>query len=180
MRYFYYLFLFLFVPQYSLLNAQPQLDTAYSYVGLKEATGHNDGYHIEKFLKLVGRKKGDSWCAAFVSYCLEVNNIREPSIRSGLARDFTKSKYVIDAKNVYLDLVKVNSGDLVVWKKGNSIYGHIGFVINWNQTKGTTIEGNTSSGQKGSQSDGDGVYIRNRKIEPMNYFRITWFVRVIE
>lgn len=180
MRYFYYLWLCLLVLPLSLLKTQPQLDTAYFYVGLKEQTGRNDGYHIEKFLKCVGRNKGDSWCAAFVSYCLEVNKIGEPAIRSGLARAFKKSKYVIDARDVYMGIQTIEAGDLVGWEKGSTIYGHIGFVIMWNKSQGYTIEGNTSSGSKGSQSDGDGVYIRYRIIEPMNYFRIKWFVRVIE
>jgi hypothetical protein len=48
-------------------------------------------------------------------------------------------------------------------------------VKQWKGKSGTTIEGNTSSGTRGSQNDGDGVYQRNRSIYPLNYFRITDF-----
>lgn len=146
---------------------------------MTEATGHNDGPEVEKFLKSVGRKQGDSWCSAFVSYCLTVANVRDPKIRSGLARDFKRSKNLVNANDVLRGIKKIPPGSIVGWEKGNTIFGHIGFVLtNWNKQFGTTIEGNTSSGLKGSQSDGDGVYIRSRSIQPANYFRIMWFVLV--
>lgn len=146
---------------------------------MKEASGHNDGPEVESFLKSVGRKKGDSWCAAFVSYCLIIGNVKEPTIRSGLARAFKRSNNLIDANDVLRGIKKIPPGSIVGWEKGNTIFGHIGFVLTgWNKQYGITIEGNTSSGVKGSQSDGDGVYIRSRSIQPANYFRIKWFVLV--
>ncbi len=165
----------------STVNSQKHLEIAERFVGVKEATGHNDGPEVETFLKSVGRKKGDSWCSAFVSYCLTVANVRDPKIRSGLARDFKRSKNLILANDVLRGIKKIPPGSIVGWEKGNTIFGHIGFVFtNWNKQFGTTIEGNTSSGLKGSQSDGDGVYIRSRSIQPANYFRIMWFVLVSE
>lgn len=172
MVYYYYLLLFLLLPL-SLTYSQTHVDTALSYVGVVEKTGKNDGYQVEKFLKSVGRKKGDSWCAAFVSYCLEVNKVKEPSIRSGLAQAFRKAKTVYKANNTK----KVKRGDLAIWQNGDTWTGHIGIVLSWNKNSGKTVEGNTSSG-KGSQDNGDGVYIKNRIIQPYNYFRIKWFVVV--
>jgi hypothetical protein len=55
------------------------------------------------------------------------------------------------------------------------MFGHVGFVVEWRGKSGTTVEGNTSSGLKGSQNDGDGVYMRKRTINPYSYFRITDF-----
>jgi CHAP domain len=163
--------------------AQSHLDTAKSYVGVRELTGNNDGVEIEKFLSSVGLKKGNAWCAAFISYCLEVNNIKVPSVRSGLARHFqskVNKKYIVDAKLV-LRGKKIPKGSLVIWQKGVTVFGHVGMVqTNWIGQYGKTIEGNTSSGKKGSQSDGDGVYERDRKISPLNYFRIRWFTLVQE
>ncbi|MEW6507185.1 MAG: CHAP domain-containing protein [Bacteroidota bacterium] len=160
------------------VNAQKHLDMAQSFVGIREATGKNDGPEVEMFLKSVGRNRGDAWCAAYVSYCLSMANVKEPQIRSGLARAFKKSKGLIDATDVLRGMKKVPKGSLVGWEKGNTVFGHIGFVIDWAKQYGTTIEGNTSSGIQGSQSDGDGVYIRSRSIQPANYFRIMWFVLV--
>lgn len=162
----------------STVSGQKHLDIAQSFVGVQEATGRNDGPEVEMFLQSVGRKKGDSWCSAFVSYCLTVTDVKEPTIRSGLARAFKKSKGLINANDVLRGTKKIEPGSIVGWEKGNTIFGHIGFVMDWRQQYGTTIEGNTSSGVQGSQSDGDGVYIRSRSIQPANYFRIRWFVPV--
>lgn len=159
------------------VNAQAHLDTARTYVGVKEKTGHNDGYFVEKFLSSVKRKKGDAWCAAFVSYCLTQTKVKVPTIRSGLARDF-KLKNSIAAKDVLRGKVTIPPGTLIIWQNGTTITGHVGIVISWQKASGTTVEGNTSSGRKGSQADGDGVYVRQRTIQPGNYFRITSFTLV--
>lgn len=180
MRYFFWACLLLLLLLSSIVNAQKHLDIAQHYVGVKEATGNNDGKEVEMFLHSVGRKKGDSWCAAFVSFCLTQANVKEPKIRSGLARDFKREKKLIMANDVLRGIKKVEPGYIVGWEKGNTIFGHLGFALtNWNKAYGTTIEGNTSSGIKGSQFNGDGVYIRSRIIQPANYFRIVWFVPVL-
>ncbi len=183
MRYSFWVCLLLLLPLLSTVSGQAaskeHLDIAQTFVGTKEATGRNDGAEVEMFLKSVGRKKGDSWCAAFVSYCLITANVKEPKIRSGLARDFKRSKGLIDAKFVLRGTKKIKAGSIVGWEKMNTVFGHIGFTLTkWNKQFGTTIEGNTSSGESGSQSNGDGVYIRSRSIQPANYFRIRWFVLV--
>ena len=71
--------------------------------------------------------------------------------------------------------IKIPAGSLVIWKKGNTWKGHIGIVKSWNKGGGITIEGNTSAGITGSQSNGDGVYKRARVIQQYSYFRITHF-----
>lgn len=179
MRFSYLVLLLSLLLLYSEVNGQKHLDIAQTFVGIKEATGHNDGIEVEMFLQSVGRKKGDSWCSAFVSFCLQSADVKEPKIRSGLARAFKKSKGLINANDVLRGTKKVESGSIIGWEKGNMVFGHIGFTLTkWNKQYGITIEGNTSSGVKGSQSDGDGVYIRSRSIQPANYFRIKWFVPV--
>ncbi|HVW97499.1 MAG TPA: CHAP domain-containing protein [Mucilaginibacter sp.] len=45
------------------------LNIAGTQVGVKEATGHNDGPAVEKYLKSVGLGKGYPWCMAFVYWC---------------------------------------------------------------------------------------------------------------
>lgn len=154
----------------------PHLEVAKSFLGITERSGKNDGKEVEMFLSFVGRKKGDSWCAAFVSYCLWKSNVKYPKIKSGLAQHF-RSKNSVEAREVLFGK-KIPAGSLVIWQKGNSIYGHIGFVIEWERESGITIEGNTSPPED-SKSIYEGVFIKKRKIEPANYFRIRWFEQVI-
>ncbi len=179
MRFSFWVFALLLLLLSSTVSSQKHLQIAQTYIGIQEATGNNDGEPVETFLRSVGRNKGDAWCAAFVSYCLTVANAKHPTVRSGLARSFKRSKGIIRAIDVLRGVKKVDKGFIVGWEKGETISGHIGFVFTkWNKQFGTTIEGNTSSGSKGNQSDGDGVYIRSRSIQPANYFRICWFIPV--
>ena len=154
------------------------LDSALHYVGITELTGNNDGPEVEMFQKSVGLHKGNSWCAAFVYYCISVNDVIYPKVKSGLARHY-KTKRSIKAKHVLQGTSTAYKGMIGGYEKGNTIFGHLLLVTDdWNGKYGKTIEGNTSSGTSGSQSNGDGVYLRNRGIYPGNYFRITWFTPV--
>jgi hypothetical protein len=105
-----------------------------------------------------------------------------------MARSFVQKKAI--KKDGYevrtftaLDVIngkeKVLEGDFGTYQKGTTISGHA-IVVNadWKGISGETIEANTSSGTKGSQDNGDGVYKRIRKIEPFNYFRLKWFTRI--
>ena len=40
-----------------------------SQIGVKEATGANDGKAVEKYLSFSGLRKGNPWCASFVAWC---------------------------------------------------------------------------------------------------------------
>jgi hypothetical protein len=148
-----------------------------------EETNHNDGPVVEKFLQSVGRKKGDSWCAAFVSYCLQAGNASFPSIRSGFARSF-KLPGSIKANDVLIGKYKILPGTIIVWEKGSTVFGHVGFVESWDKQSGITIEGNTSRDwafhlfTNANKNNADGVYRKNRSIQPANYFRITCFTQV--
>ncbi len=179
MRFFFLVCVLLLLPLFSQVSAQKHLQIAQSFIGTKELTGHNDGKEVEMFLNSVGRKKGDSWCSAFVSFCLSSAKVRAPTTRSGLARSFKLQNKIIPAVDVLRGTKKISKGSIIGWEKGNTVFGHIGFTYtNWAGPYGTTIEGNTSSGLKGNQSDGDGVYLRSRVIQPANYFRICWFILV--
>jgi len=183
MRYSFLVFASLSLLLSSLLFSQtktgvPHIDTAFKYLGTVEKTGNNDGTNVKKFLNYVGLPEGYAWCAAYVSYCIGKANVESPKIRSAAARAF-KTKNAIKAGNVLLGTAKASKGDLVVFEKINSMQGHIGISLSsWDKGRGTTIEGNTSSNTKGNQREGDGVYIKNRKIVLTDYLGIKWFVPV--
>jgi hypothetical protein len=172
MRCYLLLLAFYFLPSLSWSGSKI-IENATSYIGTVEI-GNNAGPEVEAFLKSVGRRKGDSWCAAFVRYILDLSNAEYPTVRSGLAQAYITKKS-IPAKHIAKGYKKVEPGWLVIWKKGNTFKGHIGFVTSWGKISGSTIEGNTSSGIKGSQADGDGVYARKRSITDVFSFRIVYF-----
>lgn len=153
---------------------------AESFIGTTELTGNNDGLEVEQFLGSVGLSKGNPYCAAFISYILdETPGIKSPTIRTALASKLITNES-IEAKEILRGTEAIPDGTIVVWQKGNTIFGHAGFVEEQlSRSEFTTIEANTGSGTYGDQSDGDGVWRRQRSIMPGNYFRITSFTPVI-
>jgi len=161
--------------QYKIGNAV--YDTAKRYEGITE-NSQTGKQHIQRFLKSVGLKGDYAWCAAFASYCLSVNKVREPAVRSAAARKFIL-KTSINANDVLCGTKQIEKGDLVIWRRGNTAYGHIEIVKKWDKKQGISIGGNTTAPKgKGIEYDGDGVYEKTRIIQPANYFRITHFTKV--
>lgn len=193
MRYFYWRLLCLFLVLSLTVNAQQRkalsrygyeipitgynvIDSALQYAGAVEKKD-NWGEPFKTFLNSVGIKAPAPYCAAFGSYILTLNDIKNPSQRTAMARRFL-SKKAIRAIDVYKGIKKLPEYFIVLWQKGNSWQGHFAFGWDWDKTKGNTIEGNTSSGQRGSQRNGDGVYMRQREIQLHSNMRITHFVPI--
>lgn len=116
---------------------------AAQYVGVREKTGRNDGKEIERWLRVVGRKKGDAYCTAYCSTMFFDLNIPapitgwSPSMFSG-------------------NVIYQRSGS---WKKGfvfpvGSVFGfyypdkgrvaHTGLIESSGWEKSMTIQANTS------------------------------------
>ena len=166
---------------------------AHNYLHVRELTGRNDHPDIDRFLGYLGLPKGLSWCAAYVLYsykeAADELRMRQPLPRYGrVARlaSVCKSnplKYRwITTDEVRFGSVRLQPGDMPMWANGRirsgDFDGHIGLGLQQlSPVKIRTIEGNTSSGNKGSQREGNGVFIRERAINPGS-FRIIGFCRV--
>jgi hypothetical protein len=155
------------------------IDTAVSYFGPKELEKENHGPDIKKFLAAVGLDEGYPYCAAFVSYDLEAAGADYPEIRSALAQDFITDES-IDAKKVMRGQITIPSGYIHVMPKGETRYGHNGFVLlDWSGSTGITIDANTGLGLPGqSERDGQGIWIRERTIYTTCYFCVKHFTPV--
>ena len=178
------------------------VEIAASYVGTIEE-GVNRGAVVERFQRAVGIPPGSAWCAAFVGFVLgeaerESGRRVVPAVRSGVATRYVggpgRSFESVRARDVLRGVARPPVGSLVVWRRGATWRGHVGFVLRdpassagqarsraragWIGRCGRTVEGNTSSGTGGSQADGDGVWERVRCISPGAYFRIVAFTPV--
>lgn len=171
------LLILLLSQQLLLAKNPPHLDTAFRYLGVVEIKP-NRAPEIDKFVKYVKVPLGSSYCAAYVSYCIGVTNVSSPKIRNAMAQSFiTKSS--ISANKVLNKEITIPPGTIVVWKNGDSPFGHVGFVREpWIGRTGKTIEANTSPSEKGNQANGDGIYLKTRHIYPDAFFRITHFTLV--
>lgn len=134
---------------------------------------NNRGRLIDTWNRAVHAPLGSPYCASFVSWCLSQSGAMLPAVRSASSRAFVtkQSIPILSATQQQLQGYPV-----IVWVRRGG--GHVGFIRR-SQRNGmlTTIEANTSSGNKGSQWNGGGVWQRNRRLKqiasPYNVFRAT-------
>lgn len=134
-----------------------------SQIGVREASGRNDGAAVEMYLKSVGLGKGYAWCAAFVKWCLKPFNVDGYTKITGAAASLNVTSKHVYFKRQYA--AEILPGDVfTLWYARLGRIGHTGFTNGWsNRASGMiyTVEGNTNGG--GSR-DGDGVYLRIRNV----------------
>jgi len=123
-------------------------------VGVREATGGNDGSRVAEYLRYCGLPEGYAWCAAFVSWCHGQAGYAEPR-NAWAAALFPASRTVWrtgDGWSVVGDRWSAD-GDRRAPRTGDvfGIYysnlkriGHCGFVDGWDGTWCITVEGNAA------------------------------------
>lgn len=129
---------------------------AISQIGTKE--GKNNA---NKYGKAYGWDNV-AWCVIFIWWLF---------MSCGASRLFYDGKKTASCTAVYkwakaagllVNKYNAKAGDLVLFKFSSNPPDHIGIVESAGASRLVTIEGNTSSGNSGSQSNGDGVYRRYR------------------
>lgn len=152
----------------------------YAAAGTHEQGGNNRGDQVEFFQHLMGGNPGDPWCADFVSTCLVKGFARKcqwPEDRLHLLQDVGIAGHLIPLSGYCPALWHMAvakgfargkgfspvAGDLVLFDfEDQGEPHHVGFIRSADAGAVRTVEGNTSSGEPGSQADGDGVYCRTR------------------
>lgn len=133
-----------------MATAAQVLSVAQSQVGYKEGKNNSNKYGAAYGMN------NCSWCQIFVWWCFK---------QAGM--DWYKTASCTACYKHYASrAVSKNSlrkGDIVFFDWDHSgDCDHVGIVESVGSSRVTTIEGNTSSGNSGSQSNGDGVYRRYR------------------
>lgn len=138
-------------------------------IGVREATGKNDGERVEQYLASVGFKKGAAWCAAFVHFNLA--NCDVPSAKSAWSPAYFPASKIIYSNGTAKATIR--PGDIfgIYFNNLNRI-AHVGFIDEWpeHRNRVTTVEGNTNSA--GSR-EGDGVY-RKWRLKSQIYQVANW------
>ncbi|RYD96426.1 MAG: peptidoglycan-binding protein [Sphingobacteriales bacterium] len=131
------------------MNRSTILRIAHSQLGVREATGKNDGKEVETYLSYTGNKKGEPWCASFVSWVYGKAGFVQPRTAWSPSL-FPLSRHTLNPKSA--DIFGIYFANL------NRI-AHCGLIANINGNWINTIEGNTNLA--GSR-EGDGVYRKLR------------------
>ena len=130
-------------------------EIANNELGVRELTGRNDGPRVEEYLSVVKLKKGEPWCAAFVSWVYQKAGFPKP--RTGWspalfpACRLARSALPGDLIGIYFpELKRIAHVGIVMQQKGKWIY---------------TTEGNTTV--QGAR-EGQGVFRKVRHISTIH------------
>jgi len=153
------------------------------WIGVKEQGGSNKGQLVQIWQRSVDQKdQSEPWCMAFVQSCImAVDKLcMEVFVDTNFARVF-KSEHVLTTWNqtpAQYRFKEPQVGYIAVWQQNQSIYGHTGIVV---RVHGNgvfeTVEGNTNDGS-GITREGDGVYLRNRIVNPAGIMKLVGFLSV--
>lgn len=135
-----------------------------SQIGIKEATGHNDGERVESYLASVGLSKGFPYCAAGQYYCflkaseiLKLDKSVIPIYRTGSTLKMFNEAIKYKKRVKYL--AKID--ELLFWILPNRSGGHVERVIKTHKAGWVDCVGfNTGMNTR----DGEGVAIKRRNI----------------
>jgi len=160
------------------LPSNKVVEIAKSYNGTKEI-GKNRGEFIDKLNRFTRVPLGSPYCASFVSYVIDsasrLENIKY-KVKSALAMRL-RNKQTYSAKLVLDGKRYPKASEVIVWQKGKSVFGHAGIVTkDWTSIFGQSIQANTS--KTAESRDGNGIWIKNAKINPFSYFRIVAFTPI--
>ncbi len=163
----------------------PLRETYRAEIGVKEATGNNDGNRVGEYLRYCGLDDGYAWCAAFVSWCHGQAGYPEP--RNAWAAALFPAKRVIWRNSVPANPAATagaganpapTTGDVFgIYYSNLKRIAHVGFVDRWDDRYCITVEGNTGPPADGTMTKGDpanpiragppvdGVYRKRRPIK---------------
>ncbi|MCD0487818.1 peptidoglycan-binding protein [Pedobacter sp. MC2016-14] len=132
------------VPDRNLL-----ISIAQKEVGVRELTGHNDGKRVEEYLRAVALKRGNPWCAAWITWLFKQAGYEAP--RTGWSPDLFPAKRCKK---------EGKPGDVIgIYFSSLGRIAHCGLIEKLHNDWVFSIEGNTNPA--GSR-EGDGVYRRTR------------------
>ena len=116
---------------------------------------------------LAGPSDSVWWCMLFISMCLDECGQIDAIGGFSFNTDYTVNQVRKHPEAYFVSVYDARPGDIVIYDWDGGGTDHVGFVEK-NLGGGTlqTIEGNTSSGDYGSQSAGNGVWrrVRNHSI----------------
>jgi len=168
-----YLFFIVGITSLSGQNAGSSIETVSriytAEIGTREATGHNDGQRVEMYLHSAILKRGQPWCAAFITWTYKTAGIK--AVISGYAPNWFPSKKVIYTRGSKKNSTPGTADVFGIYFPNKGRIAHVGFIDQWKQgSMAITVEGNTN--EAGSR-EGDGVY-RKRRLKSQIYKVSRW------
>lgn len=146
---------------------QELIKLATSLVGVHEEGGNNSGPVVEMFQRVIGRAEKEPWCVSFVMYCVKEIDKKFKANTTLFPTESSQLLWIKTPKMARLN--KPEPGCIVVWTAYKNdhptSFGHVGIVREiLNKDWMLTVEGNTGPDSGSIIRDGDGVYMKRRRI----------------
>jgi hypothetical protein len=129
--------------------------------------GYQEGLNNDTIMGKWFGLNNQPWCAMFVSWCFKEANLT-PLVASQTKKGFASCAVGLKHFTKQKQLVTIGgaqAGDIAFFQfDADADPDHVGIVYKNFPDKGYMLcyEGNTSGDKKGSQSNGDGVYLKKR------------------
>ena len=142
------------------------LNAALSQVGYTE---NPPGSNHQKFSTELNYPEGQNaaWCSTFVAWCFDKAgyDLRQvvPNWRETLMSTWKTRAALVELG--WREVSSPRQGDIIYFSFDGSWINHVGLVLGVNGYYISTVEGNTSSSNSGSQSNGGGVFRRTRILD---------------
>lgn len=151
-------------------NVREKVSQTYlSQLGVKEATGHNDGPQVEIYLLSVNLAPGAPWCAAFVSWTYTVNKVNNP--RSGWSPAYFPGSKVIYTRDGIIKALPQKGDVFGIYYPTMKRIAHVGFIHAWSERISVTVEGNTND--NGSR---EGVMVAMKRRPTRTIYKVSRFI----
>ncbi|WP_229707450.1 C40 family peptidase [Sphingobacterium alkalisoli] len=115
-------------------------------LGIKEATGKNDGKRVEQYLRYTNLGKGHQWCAAFVSWCYGQAGLTQPRNPWSPALFPNARTYWKRGKFANLKIREFAIADVFgIYSSSAKRINHVGLIKERDNKYLITIEGNSNN-----------------------------------
>jgi len=125
-------------------------------LGVREASGNNDGERVGAYLRYTGLPEGYSWCAAFVCWCYGKAGRAAP--RNPWAPALFPERRVIWKSGKAL-AAPPQPGDVFgIWNNSLHRIAHVGFIDGRQGGYFLTVEGNSGNAVRRLRRKSAGIY----------------------
>lgn len=127
------------------------LSIASAEIGVREATGNNDGKRVAEYLRYTGLGKGHEWCAAFVCWCYgqaglpAPRNPWSPALFPKARTYWKKGTIIGDTKSIHPSGASGMSDIFGIYGQKEGRINHVGLVKFLKGNYLLTIEGNVGN-----------------------------------
>lgn len=162
------------------------VQSASACVGIREATGNNDGPMVELIQETVGGADQEAWCMSFVQTILAYTELKFSLQSKIFVSEGCDQVWMETPKTSRVERIPL-PGAIVIWghydSKGRYTGGHTGILLSCGKSIFHAIEGNTTGGTDPNGAvirEGGGVYLTQRLREGNGSMKVRGFLKPFE